>query len=75
MNAPRAVLTVRGPEHPALLSTVCAILAKQGVALDDVSQSVLQGQVLLTLVHEATAEAFAPVQRTLEVALEPLGAV
>ena len=75
MNAPRAVLTVRGPEHPALLSTVCAILAKQGVALDDVSQSVLQGQVLLTLVHEATAEAFAPVRQALEVALEPLGAV
>ena len=74
VNAPRAVLTVRGPEHPALLSTVCAILAKQGVALDDVSQSVLQGQVLLTLVHEATAEAFAPVQQALEAALEPLGA-
>jgi hypothetical protein len=45
------------------------------VALDDVSQSVLQGQVLLTLVHEATAEAFAPVRQALEVALEPLGAV
>jgi len=74
VNAPRAVLTVRGPEHPALLSTVCAILAEQGVALDDVSQSVLQGQVLLTLVHEATAEAFAPVQQALEAAVEPLGA-
>ena len=74
MNAPRAVLTVRGPEHPALLSTVCAILAEQGVALNDVSQSVLQGQVLLTLVHEATEDAFAPVQQALEAALEPLGA-
>ena len=74
MNAPRAVLTVRGPEYPALLSTVCAILAEQGVALNDVSQSVLQGQVLLTLVHEATEDAFAPVQQALEAALEPLGA-
>lgn len=74
MKAPRGVLTVRGPEHPALLSTVCAILAKQGVALNDVSQSVLQGQVLLTLVHEATEDAFAPVQQALEAALEPLGA-
>jgi phosphoserine phosphatase len=74
VNAPRAVLTVRGREDPALLSTVCAILAEQGVALNDVSQSVLQGQVLLTLVHEATEDAFAPVQQALEAALEPLGA-
>ena len=71
MKAPRGVLTVRGPEHPALLSTVCAILAEQGVALNDVSQSVLQGQVLLTLVHEATEDAFAPVQQALEAALGP----
>ena len=44
------------------------------MALNDVSQSVLQGQVLLTLVHEATEDAFAPVQQALEAALEPLGA-
>ena len=69
MNAPRAVLTVSGPDHPALSSSVCAVLADHGVVLDDLSQSVLHGQLLLAVVHSLGKDALAPLLAALHEAL------
>ena len=65
MKKERAVITVIGEDHPGIIAAVTTVCAELGINIEDLSQTVVQGLLTMTLIVDITGKDLRELQRRL----------
>jgi ACT domain-containing protein len=65
MKKERAVITVIGEDHPGIIAAVTSACAELGINIEDLSQTVVQGILTMTLIVDITGKDLRELQRRL----------
>ncbi len=63
MAKERAVITVNGIDHSGIIAAITKALADQGVNIEDLSQTIVQGLFTMILIADITDHDLAELQR------------
>ncbi len=65
MAKERAVITVTGVDHPGIIAAITRALADEGVNIEDLSQTIVQGLFTMILIADITDHDLSRLQRTM----------